>query len=70
MIYFFTKSNITEYTLVIIRALVLSWIGFVVSRRIDFLWIVNNLRKRELHYVADGMIQAINVVNFFKKNKK
>ncbi|MCK5072820.1 MAG: hypothetical protein KAQ98_05290 [Bacteriovoracaceae bacterium] len=69
VIYFFTRMAPGDYMLIIVRGLSISWFGFVLARRIDFHSIIKHLEKRELSYVADGMLKALNVVEHIKKKR-
>lgn len=69
IIYFFTKLSNAQLAMMIIRGLVLSWFGFLVARRINFLKVVSFLERHNLSHVSNAMIKALNIVNSFKQRK-
>ena len=70
LIYFFAGLSTVNFVGVMIRALVLSWFGFLISRRINFEKLVDFLNRHDLSYVATGLKQALAVVESFRRKRK
>ena len=67
IIYLFTKMNYSEYSLVIIRGLVISWFSFILARKIDFQSIIHFFEKRDMPHVAQAMIRGLQMISSLKK---
>ncbi len=67
IIYFFSNLSIQGITSVTIRAFVLSWIAFVISRRINYQRIIGYLNRKELGHIARAMESAVRTVTSFRK---
>lgn len=62
VIYFFTHLSLRDFSFVIIRALLISWFGFVLARRINFVAISSFLGKRGLEHWAVSLESAIKTI--------
>lgn len=67
IIFFFSDLGQVKFATVILRGLILAWVGFLVARRIDFDKIVGFLEKHDLGYIAESLKQALRMV---LKNRK
>ncbi|MBF0363652.1 MAG: hypothetical protein HQK49_21715 [Oligoflexia bacterium] len=62
IIYFFAKLTASSFAIVVIRGLVLSWFGFVLARRINYPFIIEFLKKRNLEHVAISLENSLNKI--------
>ncbi|OFZ50093.1 MAG: hypothetical protein A2381_16990 [Bdellovibrionales bacterium RIFOXYB1_FULL_37_110] len=69
IIYFFARLDTNDFILVIIRAIIISWFGFILARKIDFATIVGFLNRRNYLYLAHALEKALSIVHSFKNNK-
>lgn len=67
LIYFFSNLALENFAGVAIRALIISWMAFVLSRRMDFNKIMEMLRKYGLEHIATAMEKSIRTVQSFRK---
>ena len=69
IIYFFAKLVTNDFILVNIRAIIISWFGFILARRIDFGVIILFLYRKNYLYLAHALEKSLSIVHSFKHNK-
>ena len=69
IIYFFAKLDTNDFILVVIRAIIISWFGFILARKIDFGAIIHYLQRKNYLYLAQALEKALRIVHTFKHNK-
>jgi len=69
IIYFFAKLDTNDFILVVIRAIIISWFGFILARKIDFGVIIQFLNRKNYLYLAHALERALGIVHSFKNNK-
>jgi hypothetical protein len=62
LIFFFSHLSTKEFSFVMVRAFLLSWFGFVLARRINFLSIIEMLRRRGMGHWADSLESSLKKV--------
>lgn len=66
VIFFFTHLNLEQFSFIIIRALVISWFGFVLARRINFQFLADYLTRHGLSHWAVSLEGAIKTLQNIK----
>jgi len=67
IIYFFSNLTTTQLILVTTRAAIISWMTFVLSRRINYNAVIHYLRKNGFSHIAGPMEKALKSVASFRK---
>ncbi len=67
LIYFFANLSSEGFIGVALRALIISWMALVLSRRIDFNKIIDRLNRHGFEHLAHAMKKAISLVQSFRE---
>jgi hypothetical protein len=70
IIYFFAGLSKGAFLTTVFRGLTLSWIGFVISRRINFHKVIKFLETRGLYHIAFGLKKTLGVVKSIGTKRK
>ncbi len=70
LIFFFSNLSTAGFIQVMMRGLLISWFGFLIARRINFVKIIKFLKKRKLDHIANSLDAALKKVQAFRDSKQ